>query len=168
MDNAPAALALYQKALDSADPQSMTAAVIMEVYASLLEQKDQSDDATKLRKQSDEIRTTQAKLLSASTHVGKAVVYHAGKDLKSPVLKSKVEPEYSAEARAAKYSGTVLLRVEIGPDGTTQNVQVVRPLGLGLDEKAEQAVSQWRFQPATKDGQPVTMAATIEVNFRLL
>ena len=167
LDNAPAALALYQKALDAADPQSMAAAVIMELYASVLEQKGQPDDAVKLRKQSYEIRTTQAKLPSASTQ-GTVMVYRAGKDVKSPVLKAKVEPEYSAEARAAKYSGTVILKVEIGPDGDTRNVQVTRPLGLGLDEKAEQAVSQWKFQPGTKDGQPVTVAATIEVNFRLL
>jgi TonB family protein len=79
-----------------------------------------------------------------------------------------VEPEYSAEARAAKYAGTVLLKVEISPDGMTRNVRVVRPLGLGLDEKAVQAVNQWRFQAGTKDGQAVTVAATIEVNFRLL
>jgi TonB family protein len=168
LDNAPAAQALYQKALDASDPQSMTSAVIMELYASVLEDKGQSDDAVKLRKQSYEIRTTQARLLSSATQVGSVMVYRAGKDVKSPVLKTKVEPEYAAEARAAKYSGTVLLSVEIGPDGTTHNVQVVRPLGLGLDEKAEQAVSQWRFQPGTKDGQPVTVAATIEVNFRLL
>jgi TonB family protein len=168
LDNAPAAQALYQKALDAADPQSMTAAVIMDLYANLLEQKSQSDDAVKLRKQSYEIREAQAKLPAAATRVGTVMVYRAGKDLKSPVLKAKVEPEYSAEARAAKYSGTVVLRVEIAADGTTHNIKVVRSLGLGLDEKAEQAVSQWKFQPGTKDGQPVTVAATIEVNFRLL
>jgi TonB family protein len=58
--------------------------------------------------------------------------------------------------------------VEIGQDGIARNMKVVRGLGLGLDERALQAISQWHFKPGTKDGQPVTVMATIEVNFRLL
>jgi TonB family protein len=168
--NAPAAQALYQKAWDASDAQSMTAAVIMELYANLLDQNGQADAATKLRKQSSDIRTAQGKLLSASTQVGNETVYHPGKDkdVKPPTLKSKVEPDYSAEARAAKYSGTVILKAEIGSDGVPHSLQLLRPIGLGLDEKAVQAVSQWRFRPATKDDQPVAVAATIEVRFRLL
>jgi TonB family protein len=86
----------------------------------------------------------------------------------APILLSKIEPEYSQDARAAKYQGTVLLYVEIGTDGLAHNIQVSRGLGFGLDEKAVQAVTQWKFKPATKDGQPVTVSANIEVNFRLL
>jgi TonB family protein len=48
------------------------------------------------------------------------------------------------------------------------NIRIVRSLGLGLDEKAIEAVTQWHFKPGSKDGQPVTIAATIEVNFKLL
>ena len=80
----------------------------------------------------------------------------------------KVDPDYSDEARAVALDGTVVLSVEIGPDGFGHNARVVRSLGLGLDESALDAISQWRFQPGLKDGQPVTVLATIEINFRLL
>jgi len=80
----------------------------------------------------------------------------------------KVEPEYSEEARRAKYQGVVVLYAEIGRDGRARNLRVTRSLGLGLDEKAIEAVAKWRFRPGYKDGRPVTVAATIEVNFRLL
>ena len=86
----------------------------------------------------------------------------------APSLAYKVEPQYTDEARAAKYQGTAIIAVEIGPDGIARNMKVVRSLGLGLDEKAVQAISQWHFNPGTKDGEPITVAATIEVNFRLL
>lgn len=76
-------------------------------------------------------------------------------------------PEYTEEARNAKLQGTVLLYVEIDERGMTRNIRVLRPLGLGLDEKAVEAVSKWRFKPGVKDGHAVTVGATIEVNFRL-
>jgi len=85
-----------------------------------------------------------------------------------PVLISKVEPQYTEEARRAKLQGTVVLYVEVGPDGVAHNIKVQRPLGMGLDEKAIEAVQQWRFRPGMKDGKPVTVAATLEVNFRPL
>jgi TonB family protein len=72
------------------------------------------------------------------------------------VLIHKVEPDYTAEARNAKYQGTVLLYVEIDPTGTAQNIRVQRSLGLGLDEKAIEAVKKWRFKAGQKDGRPVT------------
>lgn len=95
-------------------------------------------------------------------------VYRVGGGVTAPALLYKVEPEYSEEARKAKYQGTVVLYVEVSPDGKAVNPKVVRSLGLGLDEKAIEAVRKWRFRPGYKDGKPVTVAATIEVNFRLL
>jgi TonB family protein len=62
----------------------------------------------------------------------------------------------------------VLLSLEVGADGLAHNIQVVRGLGLGLDEKAVEAVQQWTFKPGMKDGEPVPVRASIEVNFRLL
>ena len=95
-------------------------------------------------------------------------VFHTGGGVTAPALLSKVEPEYSEEARKAKYQGVVLLYVEVAPNGRAQNVRVLHSLGLGLDEKAIEAVMKWKFRPGTKDGKPVTVVATIEVSFRLL
>ncbi|MCC6861829.1 MAG: energy transducer TonB [Bryobacterales bacterium] len=95
-------------------------------------------------------------------------VYRVGGGVTAPTLLYKVEPEYSEEARKAKYQGTVVLYVEVDTSGKAQNLKVVRSLGLGLDEKAIEAVQKWRFRPGQKNGKPVIVAATIEVNFRLL
>ena len=95
-------------------------------------------------------------------------VYKVGGGVTAPVVIFKKDPEYSEEARKAKYQGTVLLAIEVSPDGRATNIRVVRSLGLGLDEKAMEAVKLWKFKPGYKGGQPVTVAATIEVNFRLL
>jgi periplasmic protein TonB len=95
-------------------------------------------------------------------------VYRVGGGVSAPVLVFKKEPEYSEEARKAKYQGTVTLYVEVDPSGKATNIRVLHSLGLGLDEKAMEAVKQWKFKPGMKDGKPVTVQASIEVNFRLL
>lgn len=95
-------------------------------------------------------------------------VFRVGGGVTQPQLVYKVEPEYSEEARKAKYSGVVVLYVEVEPGGKARNIRVVKGIGLGLDEKAIEAVAKWRFKPGLKDGRAVTVAATIEVNFRLL
>ncbi|HXK02835.1 MAG TPA: energy transducer TonB [Verrucomicrobiae bacterium] len=95
-------------------------------------------------------------------------VYRVGGGVTAPTLLSKVEPEYSEEARKAKYQGTVTLYIQVDPTGKAINMRVLHSLGLGLDEKAMEAVKKWRFRPGTKDGKPVTVEAQIEVNFRLL
>ncbi len=96
------------------------------------------------------------------------VAYQIGSDVSAPVLVSKIEPEYSEEARKAKHSGSVLLSLEVNAEGLPRNVQVVRPLGLGLDEKAIDAVMKWRFRPGMKSGRAVATQAQVEVSFRLL
>ena len=95
-------------------------------------------------------------------------VFRVGGGVTAPSLIYKVEPEYSEEARKAKYQGTVVLYVEVEPNGRAQNMRVIQSLGLGLDEKAMEAVKKWRFRPGNKDGKPVTVVATVEVSFRLL
>ena len=95
-------------------------------------------------------------------------VYSVGGGVSAPSVLYKVDPEYSEEARKAKYSGTVLIQLVVGPDGKASNIKVVRSLGLGLDEKAMEAVAKWKFKPGMKNGSPVSVRATIEVNFRLL
>jgi TonB family protein len=95
-------------------------------------------------------------------------VFKVGGGVSAPVLVHKVEPDYSEEARAAKFQGTVILKLVVGADGQAYNLELVRGLGLGLDEQAAEAVAQWRFQPGKRAGVPVAIQATIEVNFRLL
>ncbi len=95
-------------------------------------------------------------------------VFRVGGGVSAPTLLFKVEPEYSEEARKAKFQGTVVLSCEVTERGVCQNVKVLRALGLGLDEKAIEAVRKWKFRPGVKDGRPVTVLAQIEVNFRLL
>ncbi|MCY4585953.1 MAG: M56 family metallopeptidase [Bryobacterales bacterium] len=90
-----------------------------------------------------------------------------GNGVSAPRLLNKVEPVYSEEAREAKVQGTAVLKVEVWPDGKAHNIRVVRGLGSGLDEKAVKAVEQWEFEPGLKDGEPVRVAATVEMNFRM-
>ncbi len=86
----------------------------------------------------------------------------------APVVLYQVEPEFSEEARKAKYQGTVVLAIEVGEDGKPRGFHILQGLGLGLDEKAIEAVSRWKFKPATRNGKPIRAPATIQVNFRLL
>jgi TonB family protein len=91
-----------------------------------------------------------------------------GRGVTPPQLLQKVEPEFSEEARKAKYQGVVVLSIEVDAGGNVRNVRVQRALGLGLDEKAIEAVSRWRFRPGLFDGKPVTTEATVQVTFQLL
>jgi TonB family protein len=93
--------------------------------------------------------------------------YRVGGGVSSPRAIYDPEPEYSEEARKAKYQGTVVLWVVIGSDGRAKDLRVQRSLGMGLDEKALEAVRKWRFAPALKDGRPVPVQVNIEVSFRL-
>jgi TonB family protein len=95
-------------------------------------------------------------------------VYKIGGDVSSPQIITKVEPEYSEEARKAKFQGVVVLSIVIDANGMPRDIKVIRPLGLGLDEKAIEAVQKWRFRPAMKGGKAVAVSANVEVNFRLL
>jgi TonB family protein len=79
-----------------------------------------------------------------------------------------VEPEFSEAARKAKYQGVVVLAIEVDASGHPRNLRVLEQLGLGLDEKAIEAVSQWRFRPGYQDGRPVVTSATVQVSFRLM
>ncbi|SRR5579871_4022203 len=85
-----------------------------------------------------------------------------------PSLLSKVEPEYSEEARRAQVNSTATVKLIVGSDGVPKDLAILRSAGFGLDDKAIAAVSAWRFKPATKNGTPVDQIATVVVSFRLL
>ena len=95
-------------------------------------------------------------------------LYHVGGSISAPVALNSVEAEFSDEARRAKYQGVCLISVIVDAQGNPQNPRIVRALGMGLDEKALEAVRKYKFRPAMKDGKtPVPVMITVEVNFRL-
>ncbi|MGA9497166.1 MAG: energy transducer TonB, partial [Terriglobales bacterium] len=81
--------------------------------------------------------------------------YRVGGGVSGPRLTYSPDPEYSEEARKAKFQGTCVLWVVVGADGRPRDIKVARTLGLGLDEKAIEAVKTWRFEPGKKDDKPV-------------
>ena len=83
-----------------------------------------------------------------------------------PHLLHSVDPEYSPEARAAKFSGICVVALTIDTQGNPINVHVEKSIGMGLDENAINAVKQYRFTPATQDGVPIAKRVHIEVNFK--
>jgi periplasmic protein TonB len=94
-------------------------------------------------------------------------VYHIGGGVSAPIPIFTPEAEFSDEARRAKYQGVCLISLIVDAQGNPQNPRVVRPLGMGLDEKALEAVRKYKFKPAMKGGTPVPVMMSIEVNFRL-
>jgi|SRR5450432_377808 protein TonB len=94
-------------------------------------------------------------------------IFHVGNGVTAPRAIFSPEPEYSDEARKAKFQGIVALWAVVGPDGKPKDLSVARSLGMGLDEKALEAVKTWKFQPGMKDGHPVAVQISIEVNFHL-
>jgi protein TonB len=94
-------------------------------------------------------------------------VFRVGGGVSAPKAIYSPDPEYSEEARKAKYQGTCVLWLVVGPDGRPRDIRVSRTLGLGLDEKAIEAVKTWRFEPAMKDNKPVAVQINVEVSFRL-
>jgi TonB family protein len=102
-------------------------------------------------------------------HVGglSGGAFRVGGDVKPPKALYTPDPLYSDEARKAQYQGTVVLWLVVDADGLPQLIRVQRSLGMGLDEAAIAAVKQWKFEPATKNGQPVRVMINVEVNFRL-
>jgi len=95
-------------------------------------------------------------------------VFRVGGGVTPPVLLSKIEPEFTEQARKARYEGTAVLYIQIDPTGQATKMKVVKGVGLGLEQKAMEAVAKWKFKPGTKQDTPVTVEATVEVNFRML
>ncbi len=94
-------------------------------------------------------------------------VYQIGSGVTQPVPIYQPEPEFSEEARKAKFQGVVTVSIIVDAQGKPQNVRVTRGVGMGLDEKAIEAVQQYRFKPAKKNGKPVAVYLNVEVNFEI-
>ena len=96
-------------------------------------------------------------------------IYKVGEEgVQAPKIVHRVEPKYSDAAREAKIDGAVVLSAVISTGGKAEKIVVLRKLEPSLDQNAIKAVEEWRFEPATRDGVPVRVKATIEVNFRRL
>lgn len=93
--------------------------------------------------------------------------FRIGAGVTAPTVVSQVQPEYTEEAREARYEGVVVLEGVVRTDGSIEIVRVVRGLGFGLDQKAIEALEQWTFRPGTRNGEPVDVAINVEVNFNL-
>ncbi len=94
-------------------------------------------------------------------------VFKVGGGISAPQALSTPDPEYTEEARIAKTQGKCILWLIVDDKGRPRDIRIVRGLGFGLDAKAIEAVKQWRFQPALKDGRPVNVQISVEVGFHL-
>ena len=167
-DHAAEAEADFRKSIASLNANSSELATSLNLFARFLTKYDRESEAEPLQKQATAIVQKLETTDRAASDIANKFALRAGGDVSRPELLKKVEPQYTEEARAAKYQGVVVVSAVIEPDGTADNIQVVKTLGLGLDEKAIEAVQQWLFKPGTKNGAAVPVKAVIEVNFKLL
>lgn len=94
-------------------------------------------------------------------------LFRVGPDVRRPEQLVRVEPEYPELARRARLECAVILEARLGVEGDVRDVQILRGCGLGLDDAAVRAVSQWRYAPTTVNGRPVEVAMTVTVVFQL-
>ncbi len=97
---------------------------------------------------------------------GVGLVYRVGNGVIAPRALFSPDPDYSPAARAARIHGSNKMTFVVDESGGVRNIEIIRPLGCGLDEKAVQAVQTWKFDPALKDGKPVSVLISIDVGFR--
>ena len=118
--------------------------------------------------QSETDEHAKPELRRADDRSAQQTIYKAGKDdVKYPKATYTPEPEFSERARRAKHQGTVILNIVVDEKGNVTRVRLDRALGDGLDENAMEGVKNWRFIPATRNGQPVAVAMNVEVAFNL-
>lgn len=94
-------------------------------------------------------------------------LFKVGGGVTAPIPINSPEPEFSDEARRAKYQGVVVVTLIVDAQGNPQQIKIERPLGMGLDEKALEAARQYKFKPATFQGKPVAVRIGLEINFHI-
>jgi len=105
---------------------------------------------------------------ASEVQVPAAAVYKIGGAVSAPGMTSHAEPEYSEEARKNKLQGSIQVSLVVDATGAPTQIAILHPLGMGLDEKAIEAISQWKFTPGKKNGSPVAVLTQVEVTFHLL
>ncbi|HEY6370455.1 MAG TPA: TonB family protein [Candidatus Sulfotelmatobacter sp.] len=103
----------------------------------------------------------------AANNTTTSPAYRVGGDVTAPKVIYSPEPEFSEVARKAGYQGTCAVSLIVGTDGRPRQIRVIRKLGMQLDEKAIQALREWKFEPAQKDGKPVAVSIEVEFSFHL-
>jgi TonB family protein len=158
---------LYRGAIAAEGSESAEQALTLEFYGRFLKSQGRDSEAEPVDARAAGIRKARAASLGSKRTPASSAL-RVGGAVSAPKLLTKIEPEYSEDARAAKFQGTVLLRIVVDVDGTATDVQVIKSLGFGLDEKAVQALARWTFKPGEMNGVPVPVLANVEVNFRLM
>ena len=126
-----------------------------------------AEEAGKLAAEARAVRTKKlAAAVEPAVDLGK--VYETEPGLRRPELVERTEPDYAEEARIAQHQGTVQVEVVVDADGVPRNAKVLQILGLGLDEKALDAVKNWRFRPAKIDGKKVPCRVVLAIDFSLI
>jgi TonB family protein len=160
----------YRSSLTMQDPNSAAAATGMELLAALLRRENHPNQAKSFQDQALAARKWQPPQAvavvsgSGSPDPTPNLVKITG-SVRPPAVISRLEPVYPQEARIANYHATVVVSYEVWPDGLAHKIRIVRGGGLGLSEKAAEAISQWKFSPAMQNGQPVAVAQTVSINF---
>ncbi len=113
-------------------------------------------------------RAAQAGAPTPAGDAAPSVAQQDGQVITKPAIVYKIEPAYTQAARRARFEGVVVILVVVDASGHAVAMRVVRKLEAGLDEKAMEAINQWRFKPGTRDGRPVSTEATVEGKFNLL
>jgi TonB family protein len=98
---------------------------------------------------------------------GQTPVYKIGNGVTPPRVLYNPDPEFSDQARRKHFQGTCVIGLVVGEDGMPRSIKIIKPLGMGLDEKAIETVRSWKFDPARKDGKPVAVEIAVEVDFHL-
>lgn len=159
------ALKIREQALG---PDHVQTIETLEHYARLLQKLHRSEEAGKLLERCRVYRAARVAESATGAPVSAVEVVEAGAGVQLPELEQRVEPEYTEEARIARHEGSVALQAEISADGHASNFRLLRSLGLGLDEKAAEAVRQWVFKPARQGKKTVAFRAVLEIHFRVL
>jgi TonB family protein len=168
--NLTKAESFYRSSLAMQDPYSPSAATGMELLSDLLRQQKRLVEAKPFRDQALVARKFQPPLVvpvvsGTGTPGPTPNLLTVTGSVKPPAVISRLEPIYTEDARLANYHATVVVSYEVWPDGVAHRIRIVRGAGFGLSEKAAEAISQWKFRPATNDGQPVAVSQTVSFSF---
>lgn len=165
----PKAEVYYQHALEIREkalgPEHIDTIVTIEHYARLLVKMNRAADARPLLERAQVVR---ARHIAESAPPAQGEVFHRAPGIIPARLGEMIDPDYTEEARIARHEGIVVIEAVITPQGGVAALRLVRSIGLGLDEKAAEAVRSWTFVPARKGNEPVPFQVSLEVNFRML